>query len=274
MYFRFPEVSRWLLSGAAIFLTVPFCFAQPHQLKVCADPNDLPFSNAKQQGFENRIATLIAADLHEDLVYRWQRLDRGGVREYLNQSLCDLLTGIPNRSVQVLTTEPYYRSTYVFVYRRDARSKPSSLDDAALHSMKIAVQAVGEEYTPPGDALAQRGLQAAIVPFHTNGGDEDELLDAVAARRVDTAIVWGPAAGYFARFKHQHVLELIPITPQRDTTGVPFTFAISMAVRRGNADLLRRIDDALHRHADEIHNILASYGIPQLQLAVELRTAQ
>jgi mxaJ protein len=220
------------------------------------------FSNTHGQGFENRIATLMAADLHEPLVYKWQRLDRGAIRESLNKSVCDVLMALPAHSSQVLTTSAYYRSSYVFVYRRDAVSKPSLLEDASLRHMKIGIQAVGEEYTPPGDALARRGLQSSIVPFHTNGGDEDEILAAVAKRKVDTAILWGPEAGYFTRLHHRP-LELVPVNPQIDG-GIPLTFAISMAVRKDNTVLLNRLNAVIARRSEEIHRILLYYGVPEV----------
>src|SRR5436190_3681708 len=113
-------------------------------LRVCADPDNLPFSNEKQQGFENRIAELVARDLHANLVYQWQRMGRGFVRDYLNAGECDVLIGIPANFRPVLATSPYYRSSYVFVTRRDGHVKPASLDDPALHQLKIGVQVLEE----------------------------------------------------------------------------------------------------------------------------------
>ena len=273
MCFRFPRTFLTAAIGVGLACSLPpSSFAQSatsvHEktLTFCADPHNLPFSNSKEQGFENRIAAIVAADLHARAIYTWQRMDRGFVREYLNKSACQVLTGVPNRYPHVLTTEPYYRSTYVFVYRHNAAAKPDSLNDPALRKLKIGVQAVGEEYTPPGEALARRGMQAAIVPFHTNGGDESEILDAVASRRIDGAIIWGPEAGYFAQ-KYGKTLELVPVTPQMDPPGVPFTFAISMGVKKGNEILRDQIDAALERHESEIRKILKSYGVPQIDLA-------
>jgi len=123
---------------AAAMLISGLAFAR--DLRVCADPDNLPFSNNKQQGFENRIAELVARNLHANLVYQWQRMGRGFVREYLNTSQCDVLIGIPANFKPVLTTTPYYRSSYVFVTRKDGKLKPASLDDPALHELKIGVQ--------------------------------------------------------------------------------------------------------------------------------------
>jgi mxaJ protein len=139
--------------------------------------------------------------------------------------------------------------------------------------MKVGVQAVGEEYTPPGDALARRGLQDAIVPFHTTGGDENQILDAVARGEVDTAVVWGPPAGYFIKLYHPD-LRLMLIVPEIDPPALPFTFSISMAVRKGNVHLRDELEGSLHRHAVEIHKILTSYGVPQLDFAGESSRAR
>jgi hypothetical protein len=134
--------------------------------------------------------------------------------------------------------------------------------------MKVGVQAVGEQYTPPGDALARRGLQMSIVPFRTRGGDEGEILDAVANAKIDTAIVWGPPAGYFARYRSRE-LQLVAVSAETNTAALPFTFAISAGVRKGNVQLREELDAVLRRERPAIHDILARYGIPQLPLQEE-----
>src|SRR5690348_69655 len=116
------------------------------ELRVCADPDNLPFSNRQEQGFENKIAKLIARDMHARVDYVWQRMGRGFVREYINKGQCELLIGIPAAFPQMLTSRAYYRSTYVFIVRRDAENKPASLDDPGLRAMKIGVQALDEQY--------------------------------------------------------------------------------------------------------------------------------
>lgn len=238
-------------------------------LRVCADPDNLPFSNTKQQGFENRIAELIARDLHADLQYVWQRMGRGFVREYINKRACDLLVGIPAQYRPMLTTAPYYRSTYVFVTRRDHALKPASLNDPALHRMKIGVQALEEEYTPPATALARRGMQSEIVGFDTID-DPESIMRAVADGKVDTAIVWGPLAGYFGR-EFGKGLQITPVTPEVDPPGLPFTFAIAMGVRKGNIVLRDELDGVLQRRQRDIQAILRNYGVPQLDLAPQLQ---
>jgi quinoprotein dehydrogenase-associated probable ABC transporter substrate-binding protein len=253
-----------VVSCAALLtlLAVPV-FAR--ELRVCADPDNLPFSNSKQQGFENQIAQLVAADLKAQLKYQWQRMGRGFVREYINNSRCDLLIGIPTNYKPMLTTSPYYHSTYVFVTRRDRNLKLASLNDPVLHSMKIGVQVLEEDYTPPATALARRGLQNEIVGFESTGEDAASIVRAVMDKKVDVAIVWGPLAGYFARKFRNRVL-LAPVTPEVDPPALPFTFSISMGVRKGNAALRTELEQVLSRRQREIRSILNDYGVPQLAL--------
>jgi mxaJ protein len=242
------------------------CWAQEKELRVCADPNNLPFSNMNQKGFENRIAEVVAADLHAHLTYVWQRMGRGFVREFLNKDRCDLLIGIPAGYKPVLTTSPYYRSSYVFVVRRDAAYKPASLEDPSLRNVKIGVQALDEEYTPPAEALMRRGMRDSLVAYHTVGEDAEAIVRAVLHKDVAVAIVWGPLAGYWA---HQIAgsLECTPVYPESEPPGLPFTFEISMGVRKGNTALRDAVQHALTRHSRDIKNILANFAVPQLEIS-------
>lgn len=247
----------------SVLLFSALAFAR--DLRVCADPSNLPFSNSKHQGFENQIAELVARDLHANLVYKWQRMGRGFVRDYLNTAECDVLIGIPANFKPVLTTNPYYRSSYVFVTRRDERVKPASLDDPSLHQLKIGVQVLEEDYTPPATALARRHLQNQIVGFDTTGPDADSIVRAVADHTVDTAIVWGPLAGFFA--KKYEGLELTPVTPEVDPPALPLTFAIAMGVRKGNTALRDELETVIERRQRDIDAILDRYGVPRLEMA-------
>lgn len=224
----------------------------------------MPFSNRQQQGFENRLAELVARDMHASLSYQWQRMGRGFVREYLSSGRCDMVVGIPANYAQMLTTRPYYRSTYVFVSRRSARVQPTSFNDPELHSMKVGVQVLDDDYAPPAHALARRGMQANIVGFETTGADAPSIIRAVANRKVDTAVVWGPLAGYFAK-PYAGKLTLTPVQPEVDPPGLPFTFAISMGVRKGNTQLRDKLQHFLDRHQREVESILRKYGVPLIE---------
>jgi mxaJ protein len=238
--------------------------AQARELRVCADPNNMPFSSREQTGFENRIAALVAGDLSARLIFVWQRMGRGFVREYLDKAQCDLLIGIPTNYRSVLTTSPYYRSTYVFVSRQN--DSVPSLNSIALRASKIGVQVLDEQYTPPGEALARRGLQSAIVGFDTTGDGADSIVRAVADQKVNIAIVWGPLAGYFAK-EFGHNLRLTPVEPEVDPPGLPFTFAISMGVRKGDLALRDQLEQVLQNRRAQIRAILDNFGVPQLPLA-------
>jgi mxaJ protein len=238
--------------------------AQTRELRVCADPNNMPFSSRDRTGFENRIAALVAHDLSARLTFVWQRMGRGFVREYLDKAQCDLLIGIPTNYQSVLTTNPYYRSTYVFVSRR-TKSVIPSLDSPTLNSLKIGVQVLEEEYTPPGEALARRGLQGSIVGFDTIGDGADSIVRAVADQKVDIAIVWGPLAGYFVG-RVGRDLRVTPVEPEVDPPGLPFTFAISMGVRKGDFALRDQLEQVLLTRRADIRTILDDFGVPQLPL--------
>jgi mxaJ protein len=237
------------------------------QLKVCADPDNLPFSNRAQQGFENRIAEIVARSMHTTVQYEWQRMGRGFVREILNKHHCDVLLGVPEHFPPVLTSDPYYRSTYMFVTRKDRGLHLASFDQPQLKKMKIGVQVLSEEYAPPAQALGRRGLVANIVGFDTNGRDTKSIIDAVAHKRVDAAVVWGPFAGYYAKH-YPHQLDLTP-TPAFDPPGLPLAFSISMGVRKHDTEMRDRLNQALHDHHTEIQRILRSYGVPLVRMQEE-----
>jgi mxaJ protein len=244
--------------------------AQTRDLRVCADPSNMPFSSREQTGFENRIAAMVAQELGARLTFVWQRMGRGFVREYLDKAQCDLLIGIPVNYHLVLTTSPYYRSTYVFLSRQE--EPVPSLDSPTLRGLKIGIQVLDEQYTPPGEALARRGLQNTIVGFDTIGEGADSIVRAVADQKVDIAIAWGPLAGYFAKGSG-HNLRVTPVEPEVDPPGLPFTFAISMGVRKGNLALRDQLEQILRARGADIRAILDDFGVPQLPL-VPLANAQ
>jgi len=240
-------------------------------LRVCADPNNLPFSNRAQEGFENRIAELLAADRHARLEYTWWAQRRGFVRNTLAAGTCDVVIGVPAESDSVAATLPYYRSSYVFVSRRDRGLNLASFDDPRLPKLRIGVQMIGDDFanTPPAHALARRGMTANVVGYTVYGdyGQPSPLSDIVLAvdrGDVDIAVVWGPVAGFFAR-RSEGRLTLSAVSPQRDSPSLPFAFEISMGVRRGDAALRTALDDFLRRRHVKIDAILDRYGIPRVE---------
>jgi mxaJ protein len=242
-------------------------------LRVCADPNNLPFSNERGEGFENKLAELLAEDLHEKLEYTWWAQRRGFFRNTLKAGVCDVVLGVPSSFELAATTAPYYRSTYVFVYRKDKGLHVSSFDDAVLHDVKVGVQLVGDDGAnpPPEQALAARGV-INNVRGYTLYGDYRQpnpparIVEAVAKGEVDVAIAWGPLAGYFAR-RQRVPLEVVPVSPQFDLPFLPFVYDISMGVRRGDEDLRLQLDDFIERHRAEIERLLDDYGVPRAPAA-------
>jgi mxaJ protein len=239
-------------------------------LRVTADPNNLPFTNERREGFENKLAELIATELGADLQYSWRAQRRGFFRETLKENRADLVLGVPAHFDMALTTRPYYRSSYVFVYRKDRGLNISSLDDPALRRLKIGVQMIGNDgrNTPPAHALASRGIIDNVVGY-TVYGDYSQpnpparIIDAVANNEIDVAIAWGPMAGYFAR-KQTVPMAVIPVSPAADPQ-LPFTFSIAIGVRKTDKTLRDEVDTVLVRKRAEVDAILDRFGVPRVR---------
>ena len=242
------------------------------ELRVCADPNNLPFSNQRQEGFENRIAELVARDLNAKLTYVWYAQRRGFTRNTIAAGKCDVYIGVPSSFERVSTTIPYYRSTYVFATRSDRHIKVESFDDPALKDLTIGVQMIGDDFTntPPAHALAKRNMIGNVRGYSVYGDYRQpnppaRVIDAVASGEIDVAIAWGPLAGYFAH--HEPVaLDIVPVSPQIDLPFLPFVFDISMGVRRGQESLRAQLNAIINRRRPEIDRILDSYGVPRLTM--------
>jgi mxaJ protein len=247
-------------------LTVPVVPVAP--LRVCADPNNLPFSNTARRGFENRIAELVGRELSRPVEYTWWAQRRGFVRNTLNTGSCDLVMGTASGMEMLATTRPYYKSTYVFVSRRDRHLGIRSFDDSALRLLKIGVQLIGDDAanTPPVHALTKRGMTKNLVGFTVYGdyataNPAARIVDAVARGTVDVAVVWGPLAGYFAK-ESPVALDVVPVSPRVDLPYLPFVFDIAMGVRRADSTFRRQLDEIIQRRRPGIDSILAAYGVP------------
>ena len=258
----------WLVAAIPLQQTRHAARPTPHPLRVCADPNNLPFSNIKQEGFENALAQLIARELGDTLQYFWWPQRRAWVRHSVGEGKCDVAIGVPTAFELMTTTRPYYRSTYVFVSRADRHYHLHSLDDPRLRQLRIGLHFIGTDYSnpPPAHALGARGIVRNVVGYSIYGNFTDpnppaRLLDAVAAGDVDVAVVWGPLAGYFAS-REPSPLELTPLDSPVDVrTGTVFDFPISVGVRRGNTRLRDAIQKVLDRRASAVNAILARYGV-------------
>ena len=256
-----------VLPFALLLCCIP-AFAR--ELRVCADPNNLPFSNRAGEGFENKIVELLARDLGATVRYAWWPQRRGAIRNTLDTDACDVIPGIVAGMERLATTRPYYRSGYVFVVRDDGALRDlSSLDDPRLAQATIGVQLIGDDgaNTPPAHALSRRGLVANVRGYMVYGdyagaAPQRAIVDAVAARTLDVAIAWGPTAGYFAKGSP---LRIAPVTPWLDGPQWPMRFDVSMGVRKTDVALRRELDRALERNAPAIDAILRDYGVPEPQ---------
>lgn len=267
-------------------LAVPaFAFAQTHTqypgaapapdnppLRVCADPNNLPFSNEAEQGFENKLAQMLAQSLGKQVQFVWYAQSKEFLRDTLNAGICDVVMGLPtaDHAYGVLTTRPYYRSAYVLVYRANAPYRLKSLDDPRLRTLRIGVHATGDDWVdlPGGATLAHRGIvkNVRVYPLgvdFSRPNPSADLIDAVARHDVDVAIAWGPLAGYFAT-REPVKLKLVPLTNTH--TILPFEFSISMAVRHGDTGLQAKLNAFLATHHAAVRQLLTEYGIPQLKM--------
>ena len=267
---------------SGLFLLVVFALwnwtvlgEEQKQFRVCADPENFPFSNRQLEGFENKIADLIAKELGASPTYIWWGQRRGFIRNTMKATLkeerCDVVIGVPKGYDLVRWTKPYYRSTYVFVYPQSKGFQIKSLDDAILGRLKIGVHLLGDDYEnpPPVHELAKRGLVDNVVgydTFYSRENPPSKIIDAVASGEIDVAIVWGPAAGYFA--KQQRVpLELVPVPSGKGD--LPFAFDISMGVRQRDEELKTQLEKVLDRKQAEIRKILEDYGVPLMDSKVD-----
>jgi len=248
-------------------------------LRVCQDPNNLPFSNKAEQGLENRIAELFAKKLGWKLEHTWYPQRMGFIRNTLrakvpdtDQYKCDLVTGVATGFDLGLTTKPYYRSTYAMAYLKghglDSVQTPEDLlklDPAKLRSLRIGAFAK----TPAVDWLLKNGLIDQMVSYQHQTGDPEQYPGQVIDRdlaqgKLDVAIAWGPIVGYFAKQAAATPVAVVPFRP--DATGLRYDFSIAMAVRHGDKALRDRINTLIDSSRPEIQALLTEYGVPSLPL--------
>jgi mxaJ protein len=274
-WFRIPRKALAGATMSALWVIAFACFghstaAHARELKVCADPNNLPFSNQREQGFENKLARLVASELHAELKYVWWAQRRGNVRETLKAGLCDVIPGVASNLEMLATTQPYYRSSYVFVTRAEDGLELQGFDDPRLRTLTIGVQMIGDDFsnTPPAHALARRGVVDNVRGYMLYGDYAQDsparaIIDDVARHRLDVAVVWGPLAGYFTKQRGTR-LHVQAVRPLIDGPMLPMVFDISMGVRKDDRALRRELDDVLAKQADRIQTLLREYGIPIL----------
>lgn len=256
------------LAASVLLIGATSSPVQSRPLRVCADPNNLPYSNARHEGFEDKLAQLVGRELHRKVEYFFWAQRRGFVRNTLKAGKCDIIMGTASGVEMVLTTRPYYRSAYTFVSKT---STPDihSLDDPRLRDVKVGVQLIGDDFnnTPPAAGLTRRGIVRNVRGYTVYGDYRDanppsRIVRAVEKGEVDVALVWGPLAGYFAR-QSPVPLRVVPISPRSDGR-LPYTFDISMGVRRSDKAFRDSLDQVIVRRRGEIDRLLAEYGVPRV----------
>jgi len=259
-----------LLAGALVGGLPWAAGAAERELRVCADPNNLPFSNQAGEGFENRIAELVAEELDAELSYTWWAQRRGFIRNTLNAGACDLVVGVPAGYELVATTDPYYRSAYVYVYRADRGLDLRSMQDPRLRELKIGVHLIGDDGAnpPPAHALGEQGIVDNVVGYMIYGDYREpnppaRVIDAVAAGSLDVAAVWGPLGGYFAK-QAPVPLAAVPITDTAAFAPLRFEFGIAMGVRKDDRAFLDELNAVIERRHEDIHGLLDAYGVPRV----------
>ncbi len=227
-------------------------------LRVCSDPNNLPYSNQEQQGFENRIASLIASDLGETLEYFWFPQRSKFFSQTLNRGVCDVVMGVPTGMDDAAATRPYYRSTYVFVTRRASALHIDSFDDPRLRSLKIGVHILGDQddNLPPVNALIHRGIVKNLAGYSIFGNLNEKDPPADVLRALQDGSVDVP-------------LDVVPVAQDPKFPEIPLQFDIAIGVRGQDISLKQELDHELERRRSEIAAILQEYGIPQLPLPPE-----
>ena len=252
-------------SAVACALLACAANAGARELRVCADPDNLPFSHENGSGFENRIARVVADEMGAQLRYEWLPFIRGFVRKTMGAGLCDVFIGVPREFERVMTTKPYYRSTFVFVDGPRARGI-ERFDDPRLARLTIGVQLIGNDLaaTPPGYALARAGYTDNVRGFAVMGDAPaaQRMVAAIESGELDAALVWGPQAGYFAA-RAQPPLQVRAARASESVGEMPFEFDIAMGVRRGDKALRDELDAIIERRRADIDAILADYHVPR-----------
>ena len=232
-------------------------------LRVCADPANLPFSNDKGEGFENKLAELFAAKLGKKLSYTYFPQATGFVRMTLGSYRCDIIMGFPQGDDQAQATVPYYRTTYALVTKRGSGLEDvTTIGDPKLRDKRIGVVA----RTPPSTNMAANGLltNAKSYPLFIDtraDSSAEAMMDDLAKGDIDCGILWGPMAGYYAS-KADPPFVVIPLI--KETTGPPMSFRIGMAVRPADQEWKRTLNKLIMENQAEINKLLISYNIPIL----------
>jgi quinoprotein dehydrogenase-associated probable ABC transporter substrate-binding protein len=254
-------VERSRAQGAG--LDAEFELVDPKVLRVCADPRNLPFSNEKGEGFENKIAELLAAKLDKKLAYVWYPQATGFVRNTLGAHRCDLIPGFPQGDELVQSTNPYYRTAYALVIRPDTGLDDlDALTDPRLKAKRIGIVAG----TPPATYLAVSGLMPEAKPYPLVidtrvDSSAQAMMRDLAGGEIDVGVLWGPLAGYYAKQANPPMRVVLLL---KETGGPPLAFRIAMGVRAADQNWKRQLNKLIAENQTEINRLLRDFGVPLL----------
>jgi quinoprotein dehydrogenase-associated probable ABC transporter substrate-binding protein len=232
-------------------------------LRVCADPNNMPFSTDKGEGFENKLAELLADKFGKGLSYSWYPQATGFVRNTLAAHKCDVIMGVPQGDDLVQVTNPYYRTAYALVFKQGhGLEGVDAVGDPRLKGKRIGIVAG----TPPGNNMAANGLMANAKPYPLVidtrfDSSAAAMMHDLATGEIDAAILWGPMAGYYAR-RMNPAVTVVPLV--KETTGPRLIYRIAMGVRYSDQEWKRQLNRALKENQPAINKLLLSFGVPLL----------
>jgi quinoprotein dehydrogenase-associated probable ABC transporter substrate-binding protein len=258
------KVTLAVAFGLAVMLAAPSTqgASAPEVLRVCADPDNMPFSNEKGDGFENKLAELIAEKLDYTLEYVWFSESSGNVPNVTGEDACDLIMGYLQGTRLIDDTNPYYYTSYVLIYRADDPSLAgiNRLSDPRLKNKRIGLVA----RTPPTSILAMHGLLASAKPFEVSDGDQQskaaaDMIAEIASGKLDAGLLWGPIGGYYAQ-RSEVPLNVVPLVKER--AGPSTIYSITLGLRPNEPQWKHRVNKVLAENQRDINVILRGYGIP------------
>ncbi len=233
-------------------------------IRVCADPDNMPFSNDKGEGFENKLAELIAAKLDDQLQYTWFSESSGYVPNAVGSEACDLVMGYAQGTGLIDDSNPYYRTSYVLIYRQNdaALAGIDRLSDPRLKGKRIGLFA----RTPPASILAMYGLVANAKPFEVNAGESaskaaEALIAEIASGKLDVGLLWGPVGGYYAQ-RSSVPLALVPLV--KENAGPSTIYGITLGLRPNDPQWKHQINKLVAENERDINAILQGYNVPVL----------
>jgi quinoprotein dehydrogenase-associated probable ABC transporter substrate-binding protein len=279
---RTADVFRWLICGTVVLFatgglsqtatTGRSDLVNREILRICSDPANLPFSNQAQQGFENRIAELVADELKLPLEYTWFPQATGFVRQTLFAKRCDLIIGFAQGDDLVLNSNHYYRSTYVLVHRQGSGLEGAdTLADERLKAKRIGIVAG----TPPANIMTMLGLMDKAKPYplmvdRRFESPAEQMIADIRSGEIDAGVLWGPIGGYFA----SRGGEKLTVTPLlKEAIGPRMAYRITFGVRNQEDDWKRRLNEIIAKRQGDIDAILLDFGVPLLDEETRLITA-